>query len=1833
MSKSKKLRFLSGIMAAVFLMSSLLFGSVSADDTIGLSDNIEIGDEGNDDIISEELDEETDETNEETDENIDEINEETNENENIDESNKERNEESETLPEELDLQLTDVFAPGGDKRLEGSTYVPYMPNAHVIEANFNDLVGRPASVNQYGDISFADGLINWKCPGEGTGSSPTNSYHVRYNNLPYNQLIEAGQAGGTDVGMSEPTPDMYGEIDGVVIKAAMDARGAPVVNATQNGRYFTVNVPAGATGARLSVWVHGSGDDRVISVRRGTDPINGQLVGAGQYVPFQFFPGWVSNMGVVNRGSAENRPLKIDFDLPGSGMYTYSNANTGRIFFMRLEYTFDERPVLTDASSNLRIIPASVNLVGKEIQVAWNGNINWAGVDKVSLTLVDTFTGLPVETPSSAIDIQKTWEARVGENKILSHPIPRSGTYRLTLLGSRETGRGAGMLDPGIVSIDNYNDGFAIESPPYPGINDPGYSAMVQLEDPVILTTYRDKFKQNDYIIKWFAVPEATRYELQMRQPIASATNWANARTLYDGPANDFVLDLMSGIEVGGQPIVIGNEYDFRVLAFRNEGPSHDPVIDRVEGTRIRVALDFKDRIWQYGVIGKGFEGSTLGAQAYRTYGFTYLYESENATVLPGGVGSMGEGLTNTSEDKRGFSYHRDHQYHGTNPGMMPRQTNYMNIPISIDPTKSAAEGGFPGKIYMSAPILTKYTDGHNGWSYFYTEIDPERQNWSLEATFKIADRVEDTSRGGSEPTDTQSAFGIIAIDMESQNDLLAYFNSVAVGMGRHRFIAPNGTNTRVEGAPGLVVKTGWTDPTGATSPDGIYCWGLDTMSFDEFYRSALRNDPVMPGYDLRWISHDRFSVKEMGNEGETYVFKLEKDNFGFHGTFISARVMDGMRTYWQYTNPTGENYGGTPFVGNPLRAYGELVRVDANGNYVFDENGQFILDRNGKYVPDYHVRIQDPDRYFVGLFVTRKMAAEITDIKWQEFDPDSQPKPAPGTNPRPTRYQSISLRVDSSSTTGSPTFNAAFVSNVTGTIEISDSNYRRVAGPLPIEGTKRMEIPLNLDQGVNSLYATVKIDRSQEQNLEEGFEIDPDQDEFELRFSITVRSIADPTYAIYVSPGGTVVAAGTRSDPMALREALDYSRPGQQIIMLGGRYVINSRINIARGNNGGTLMSDPGSHVVLDYSNSTNGCLNLRGDDWHFYGFDIFGGNTLNNPGHRGRPFQVSGDNNRMERIRVYDSADTGLQISGDSTESIEEWPHNNLVISSEAWNCADLERNNADGFAAKLTVGYGNMFKYCISSFNADDGWDMFAQSSDGPIGPTIIDSCVAYANGLPKYDYDENGGSFVGAKIGDGNGFKMGGANMAVPHEVRNSIAMYNYAIGFDANTGSGLKVYNSTAFRNEVGMNLTSNYRMLDAPPEQHDMLKFRAYNNLLIESGGRIRQSVDKTHPLIGNEFYLNGIQNSVVSNGGALIRNSDGTVAYGTYDPNLGGPFSDFYIPEVGEIELLDGSDHLWFDLFNSQNPSNPFKAPSIAPNGTIDMHGFLLPTEFTPMSEPIPTLEALPGFTPDMAWSSEGFPKGADFRNLKPDPGSNIIIKPDRTEGGGGGEGGGGPTFDGRRGGGGGAAPGAVATGTGGAAGNTISTRAAVSAVESAVAAAVAQAQEAGRDTANVNVNVRFANVAVVTGETFAAMAAASNESGGRITLTIDSLTADKSRVDVRVIVDVTKANETLNLSGTTTGAVPRQIKERFDKFFSNVALVIQLGQNGSYGQEATVAARAPGITNGERLNFYSYDRATNKFRPLRVSQYRVDKNGYLHFTTSEGGTIVVTKGAIKKS
>src|SRR5699024_7094256 len=201
--------------------------------------------------------------------------------------------------------------------------------------------------------------------------------------------------------------------------------------------------------------------------------------------------------------------------------------------------------------------------------------------------------------------------------------------------------------------------------------------------------------------------------------------------------------------------------------------------------------------------------------------------------------------------------------------------------------------------------------------------------------------------------------------------------------------------------------------------------------------------------------------------------------------------------------------------------------------------------------------------------------------------------------------------------------------------------------------------------------------------------------DPVEIELTFTVDSYGEPGQAIGVSPEGTAAGDGTEDDPRDLRTAVADVQPGQQSGRRDGAGAL-ARAGRMDGGAAGTeerritLMSEPGTRAVLDLENSDGGGIILRGDWWHLHDLEI------RRSASGQKPLHVQGHHNVIERIESHHNHEAGLQISGSSTEPSEMWPSYNTVLSSISHNNADTENTGADGFAAKLTVGEGNAFRW---------------------------------------------------------------------------------------------------------------------------------------------------------------------------------------------------------------------------------------------------------------------------------------------------------------------------------------------------------------------------------------------------------------------------------------------------------------------------------------------------------------------------------------------------------
>lgn len=406
----------------------------------------------------------------------------------------------------------------------------------------------------------------------------------------------------------------------------------------------------------------------------------------------------------------------------------------------------------------------------------------------------------------------------------------------------------------------------------------------------------------------------------------------------------------------------------------------------------------------------------------------------------------------------------------------------------------------------------------------------------------------------------------------------------------------------------------------------------------------------------------------------------------------------------------------------------------------------------------------------------------------------------------------------------------------------------------------------------------------------------------------------------IYVSPTGSDNGLGTTSSPMSITKAISSIQQGGTIYLTGGTYKLNKQLTIAETNSGtaskmNNLVALNGAEVILDFSAQAYGepstnerGIQLDGSYWYIKGITVQGAAD--------NGFFVSGKNNKLELCVARANRDTGIQISrrNSSLSSMKDWPANNLILNCTSYNNSDpATGENADGFAAKLTCGEGNVFDGCIAYNNVDDGWDLYAKTETGPIGSVAIKNCIAFRNGATT------DGHFTANS--DGNGFKLGGSGIAVPHRIENSIAFENKNHGFTDNSNPGtITLKNCTSINNSLDNGGKSNFDFA------RDKSKS---NNVLINC-------ISFSEGKVASDKYIGKAENCVFYGGGkwyefTTLASANSTLSDLRGTQITGPTASDFATLTAPAI----GTDFhtLWRNSDGSINMGNVFK---IASNSTF---------------------------------------------------------------------------------------------------------------------------------------------------------------------------------------------------------------------------------------------------------------------------------------------------------
>ena len=594
------------------------------------------------------------------------------------------------------------------------------------------------------------------------------------------------------------------------------------------------------------------------------------------------------------------------------------------------------------------------------------------------------------------------------------------------------------------------------------------------------------------------------------------------------------------------------------------------------------------------------------------------------------------------------------------------------------------------GSMEIQAKASGKISDDEDGFSYYYTKVNPEKENFELTATFTVTD--------ASLTPDNQTGFGVVVADTLGVNNWGApsyvhkYFNYFSSMMYSSK-----------NNAPTMRYITGYTSAD-TSNKDGV---------------DRVNNN----------VKFNQLTGTDMFKVGAEYTFTVRKTDDGY-----------------------------------------EAVATTENGT------------QTQKLTANDFTSVQEDGTVVVGVMVARKIGVKITDIKFTTSESKGL-----ATSEVVEDKITPSIRVYSSNTCGAGEYVYTVVPNCAGTLKVTGSADGKVVTK-EVTADEVVRIPVAVNVGSNTIKA--EFEPAAAANITSTKTVTSET-------TVNRKVYGEAGQTIIVTSDGKTTGDGTEESPLDINTAVSYAQPGQTILMKNGVY--DKWVTINRSVCG---TADKPINLVAE-SISTDGTdgvvlsgagLTVIGNYWHVYGLYVKDSSGVG--------IQVSGNYNTIDMCTVNHAANSGIQISrnggADNYAGIQGklWPTGNLIKNCESFDNCDAGRNDADGFAAKLTCGEGNRFYGCISHNNIDDGWDLYAKSVSGMIGSVTIENCVAYNNGWLTTDDV----TAAGYNYGEGNGFKLGGGYLKGGHKLINCVSFGNHAKGITSNSCPDISITRCTAYNN-------------------------------------------------------------------------------------------------------------------------------------------------------------------------------------------------------------------------------------------------------------------------------------------------------------------------------------------------------------------------------------------------------------------------------------------------
>ena len=748
---------------------------------------------------------------------------------------------------------------------------------------------------------------------------------------------------------------------------------------------------------------------------------------------------------------------------------------------------------------------------------------------------------------------------------------------------------------------------------------------------------------------------------------------------------------------------------------------------------------------------------------------------------------------------------------------------NYSAFGSSVDTmSEGGKNNGFSGsydtqdlKVWSMNSKGKLVPNSTDGVAFYYTTIDPETENFTLSA---------DVTVDSWKFTNGQEGFGLMAADRVGENGSGNSFwnNSYMVSATKVEYFWDAEAGQVSDAGDKYTMKLG----VGSQEKIGVTPENLAADTVVDDFQTAMRTletSAAVSGLGAgtyNMVGRYEAALKDITdvNPQTTFHMTIQRNNTGY---FLS------------YTNVvTGETVTNKYYHGDDGD---ELTKLDENNIYV-------------------------------GFYASRSAKVSFSNMSLTTVAPEND---APA-EARPITYVTPNFGIESATVANSANYEMVYYGNADGTLSITDSRGEAVVSGQHVDAQTKFRVNTVLEQGSNTFAVEFTPDADYKPAK---YSLLSSYDTVKFDFTVTYN-VKDRSY-IYVSPDGRSYGSGAKDDPVDIYTAVKSAAPGRTILLKGGTYALDKTVIVERGVNGTAdakiyMIADPeaATRPVLDFRGRCAGMI-LAGDYWYFQGFDV----TRSANAQKG--IQVSGSYNTVDNVMTYRNGNTGLQISRyKSTDNWEDWPSHNLILNCTSYLNADAGYEDADGFAAKLTVADGNVFDGCIAAYNADDGWDLFAKVETGAIGRVTIQNSVAFKNG---YVLDANGQE---VDAGNGNGFKMGGSSISGRHILRNSVSFSNKAKGIDSNSCPDIQVYASTSYNNEsYNVALYTN----------------DAKNTAFIAQGIlSFKDSANAAEELIAEQFKPKGTQEtSAYENaanyywGGENATNSEGIAAAADWFRNL----------------------------------------------------------------------------------------------------------------------------------------------------------------------------------------------------------------------------------------------------------------------------------------------------------------------------------------------------------